>query len=169
MDVHVVNGNTTDEISTSTNTTGVMDAIITLQADRGTWIRVLNHVAKGSESGLPVYMDLRDSNDDPLPAPTECQLGAKEAGMTQFFKVSARKRGISHWINQSIQDQQHSDYVDASKIPLEYPENHPESGQERDHIDITHTDKLAFMVNASTQWDPNNSRFHFDSNAVEQH
>jgi hypothetical protein len=165
MEVHVVNGDTSEDLETETNITGTMDTIITLQPERGTWVRILNSIARGDLTGVPLYMDLVDQNGNPMPANTELQFAASEAGMTQSFKVSEMGADLSSWNNHSIKEQRHRDNVDAVKVHLEYPENHPQDGV-RDQLDITDTDTFHVQVNSPAQWDPSASRFYIDSNAV---
>ncbi|GAB3318473.1 hypothetical protein EI982_06905 [Haloplanus rallus] len=57
-----------------------MTPIAKITPYRGTFLRLLNRVAKGSEQGVPIYAKLRDSNGDLLAVSTKLQFEISPAG-----------------------------------------------------------------------------------------
>ena len=168
MDLYAALGNTTDQVITHQNTAGVRTPILEVSAERGTFTRLLNHVAKGSETGLPVYFTLKDSAGNLLSMNTSIRFEAEGAGMSDSVKVSEEVETINHWQNNDLTTQRNVDNVDASKIELRYPEISPKNG-ERDHVDIKDTDTLYVTAEAAEVVDWSKSEWYFDSNAVENH
>src|SRR6056297_2509602 len=108
-----------DEGATGTNVEardGVADqptAVLTFSPDRGTAARLLNAVAAGSSSGLPLYLKPRDSNGDPLPiGTTTIYLAVRRAGQSSFHRISEEINNIGHYVRNDITTQQDADNID---------------------------------------------------------
>jgi len=141
--------------------------ILSVDPEQGTFLRFLNQVAKGSEEGIPVYADLRDSNGDPLPLNTTLFIEIEPAGMETALKVSETLKTIQPYQTLSISDQRDEDNVDAVKITLEAPETSSETGAVP-KIDVRDIDTLTVSIDSAAQIDWSQSQFYFESNAVEQ-
>jgi len=167
-DLYAVQGETPIEVEVQENVPGVMTPILTVQPDRGHWLRFLNDVAKGSEDGIPLYIDLVDTNGDPMPATTQLVLKARGSQMTEAVKVSELLRTISYYNQHSIKEQRNEEVVDGAKIELEWPENSQKTGA-RPHVDITDLEELQLCALSPQVVDPGAFTVHFDTNAVEEY
>lgn len=163
-EIFIDNGNTSDVVEQQTNTTGEMTAIAAISPSRGTWIRLLNEVAKGDETGVPIYMDLRDSAGNPLPSNTSIEFQLAVAGANQALAVSQRKGNISTWNSLGLNAQRNTDNVDSVKIDLQEPEI--QGGEMVDKIDWRDIDDVYFAIDSAAQIDWSQSAFYVDSNAV---
>jgi ABC-type transport system substrate-binding protein len=73
--LYAAEGTTSNYVTTQTNTTGQSTPILTISPDDGVGLVVQNQVDVGDKRrGIPIYMDLRDSNDDALPLDTEVEI-----------------------------------------------------------------------------------------------
>jgi len=164
-EIFVSEGETSDVVETRTNTPGVMTPIAKISPDRGTFLRLLNMVAKGSEQGVPIYMKLRDSNGDLLAVATKLQFEISPAGTDETHKVSKRVDQISVYNSYSIQEQRNVDNVDATKIVLTSPENM--GGDPVANIEWADIQDLFVSVDAPVEVDWSQSELYVDSTAVE--
>jgi hypothetical protein len=164
-EIFISDGDTSDVVETETNTTGVMTPIARVTPERGTFLRLLNRVAKGSERGVPIYAKLRDSNGDLLPVSTKLQFEISPAGTDERMKVSKRQDQISVYNSYSIQEQRNADNVDATKMILTTPENM--GGDAVSDIEWSDIQDLFVSAKAAAQIDWSQSEFYLDSNAVE--
>lgn len=167
-DLYAVNGETPDQVEIQENTPGHMTPIVTVQPERGHWLRFLNSVAKGEEAGLPLYQKLFDQNGDPMPATTKLVIKARGSQMTEAVKVSELLRTISYYNQHSIKEQRNEESVDGAKIELEWPENSSKTGT-RPHIDITDLEELQVCIESPQVIDTSLLELYFDSNAIEQY
>ena len=168
-DINAVEGTSTDEVTTAQNATGasVATPIFEVDPDRGTFLRFLNRVAVGDSIGLPVYMDLRDSNDNPLPVNSALYWAVQPAGHDEDVKVSKKIESIDFWVNNSISEQRDRDKVDNAKMVLTHAETAAQSGP-RSHLDVRDVDTLRLKADSSAQIDHSNSSIFVDASAVEQ-
>ncbi len=162
-----------DEGATGTNVEardGVADhetAVVTYSPDRGTAIRILNAVAAGSSSGLPLYLKPRDSNGDPLPVgSTTVWLAVKRAGQSSYHRISERITNIGHYVRNDLTTQQDADNIDQSKIDLQYPEASDKTGTPSS-VRIRDIDDVAIMVDSTVAWSEAESVAQIDTDAVE--
>lgn len=167
VDLFVVEGNSSEYVEPKQNATGVdiPTPILKVSPDRGLFLRFMNRVAKGSNSGLPIYADLRDSNGDPLPSNTAVVLQATVAGSDDRFIISEKRGNISFYNSNDITTQQDVDNVDGAKIKLEAPDAAARSG-EVPHHDIRDIDAMYVSVISAAQIDWSKSSLYFDSEAV---
>lgn len=149
---------------------GVADhetAVVTFSPDRGTAARILNAVAAGSSSGLPLFLKPRDSNGDPLPVgSTTIYLAVKRAGQSSFHRISDEITNIGHYVRNDITTQQDADNIDQSKVDLQYPEASNESGTPSS-VKIRDIDEFAIMVDSIAAWSSAESVAQVDTDALE--
>lgn len=148
-----------DEATKKTNTTGVMTAILEIDPDPDTVIRFLNAVAQGTESGLPVYQGLQDSNGNNLPTDTEYLLRAHLPGRAQPIPVSVKEDNISAWNGLSTSEQRNEEHIDQTKIELE-----------DDRVNIRDVDTLEVAINSSAQidWSQAGTELYFERAGVRE-
>lgn len=131
-----------------TNTAGKMDPILRLSPVDGLML-ILSQRARG-ESGIPLYMELKDSNGNDLPLDTELVLRWDAPGKTQPEVVSEKFDNIRPWRTLSLSDQQNTDYEDQVRISL--------NGRELQVLDIQNFE-LAIRSSEVVDW--GNSRVEF--------
>jgi len=149
---------------------GVADhetAVLTFSPDRGTAVRILNAVAAGSSSGLPLYLKPRDSNGDPLPiGTTTVYLAVKRAGQRSFHRISEEITNIGHYVRNDVTTQQDADNIDQSKVDLQYPEASDKTGTPSS-VTVRHIDEFAIMVESTAAWSSEQSVAQLDTDAIE--
>jgi len=170
QDLYASEGSTADEVNTYQNEPNSPrpTPILGIDVDRGTFLRFLNEVAKGSEIGMPVYADLRDSNDDPLPVNTSLYWELIPAGFTSGLVISEEMKSIDQYNRLTISEQRDADKIDAAKFTLLAPETASGSGPVPYH-DVRDVDELYLVADGPTQIDWGNSSVYIESNAVERH
>jgi hypothetical protein len=144
-----------DEATQETNVAGVTTPILTTTPDQGTLLRLLPAVSMGKAQGLPIYMDLRDSNDDPLPVDTSFVLRALRPTNDEPVTVSVKEDNIASWNNLSVPEQRNEDNVDAVKIELK-----------GDRVNVRDKDTLRFEVESSAVIDWSNSELYVEREGV---
>lgn len=143
------------EATQQTNATGQLTPILEFDPEEGTVLQIRNRVAKGKESGVPIYMDLRDAADNPLPDDTEVMLRVDVPSRDQPVQVSERLRNIAGYNALSMTEQRNEENIDATKVELQ-------GGV----INVRHFDKLRVDVVSSAQIDWSNSELYVDSKAT---
>jgi len=165
--IYISNGESPSIVSQETNQTGKFDSILSVEPDRGTFLRLLAAVARGSDLGVPVYARLRDSDGNLLPTNSRLQFYLSPAGMQATLKVSERIESFSDYNTLSIKEQRNTDHVDTVKIRLQEPETmggaHLGPGQNIDFRDI---DVFGVELESTQQVDWSQSEFYIESNAV---
>ncbi|MCD2202746.1 hypothetical protein [Halobacterium sp. KA-6] len=142
-------------------------AVVTYDPDPGTAVRLLNAVAAGQSSGLPLYLKPRDQNGDPLPVgTTTVYLAVKRAGQSSFHRISEEITNIGHYVRNDITTQQDADNIDQSKVDLQYPEASGKEGVPSSVL-IRHIDEFAIMVESTVAWSKSQSVAQLDTDAVE--
>jgi len=163
--IYIANGDTSDIVETETNTPGVMTPIARIVPDRGTFLRLLNHVAKGSEQGVPIYGKFRDSNGDLIATSAKLQFEISPAGTDETMKVSKRVEQISVYNSYSLQEQRNADNVDATKVVLTSPENM--GGDPVANIEWADIQDLYLSMKAPVEIDWSQSEWYVDPTALE--
>ncbi|WP_232703149.1 hypothetical protein [Halobacterium wangiae] len=149
---------------------GVADqetAVVTFSPDRGNAVRLLNAVAAGAASGLPLFLKPRDSDGNPLPiGTTTVWLAVRRSTQSSFHRISEEITNIGHYVRNDITTQQDADNIDQSKVDLEYPEA---SGQEGtpSSVKIRDIDEFAIMVDSSVPWSSAESVAQVSTDATE--
>jgi hypothetical protein len=149
--------NVSGEASTDTNVTGQMDPVLSWSPTDGLAWRIAAAVAKGSDVGIPVFADLRDSNDDPLPQDTDASLQFERPTDDDRTTVTDPFRNIRPYNDLSVKNQQNEEYIDQIKHVLR--------GNELVVRDI---DTLYVSINSSQQIDWSNSRLTISEKAVNE-
>jgi len=137
------------------NDTGKVSPILEISPDTGLFYRIRNAVNRGSDPGIPMYFDLRDSNDDPLPVGTSVRVEFESPGDEQRNIVSEVRDNIQPWLNLSIRDQQDEEYIDSVKVPLKGPA-----------LTVRDIDTMYVSIESSAAVDWDNSEFYLEGNAV---
>ncbi|WP_255198012.1 hypothetical protein [Halorarius litoreus] len=137
------------------NVTGQPTTVLDYQPEDGTRLQIKNKVAKGDEEGVPIYMDLRDSGDNPLPNDTEVILEVDVPSRSKTLAVSEKLENIAPWNAIALGDQRNEENVDAVKVELEGAV-----------INVRYFDVLSVIVTSSAQVDWANSEFYMDGKAT---
>jgi len=139
------------------DTTGEPSPILEIEPDDGLFLRIVNAARRGTAPGVPIYMDLRDSNDDPLPIGTEVRFQFETPSMNDRQTVSQVVDNIQTWKNLTIQEQQDEEYVDATKIELEGAA-----------LNVRDIDSFYFSIASDTQIDWTNSAWYMEGSTVDE-
>lgn len=149
-----------------TNVTGQMTPVLTISPDDGLMLIFRGMVAAGSDRGLPIYADLRDSNGDPLPEDTRIALRYYENGMDQAAVVSHPWDHIRPYRSLTINDQQNEDeYLDQTKHVLKNTDSALSDGV-MPQVQVPHVAELQVALDSTAQIDWSQSAVYFDRNAV---
>lgn len=167
-DLFAVNGNSADYIATYQNVPSSPGAtpVVEVDPDRGRFIKLLNNLNKTNTLGIPLYMKLRDSNGDHLPASTSGYLALKLSGMEEAVRVSEKFGNFSHYLANDITTQRDVDNVDAATWELQEPET--EGGDPVGAITVRDIDALYFNIDSSATVDWSNSEWYADTAAVQE-
>jgi len=170
-DIFASEGATAEAVTTSKNapSSPVPTPILEITPERGQFLRFLNRVARGEEAGMPIYMDLRDSNGDPLPTNSSLFLAIEPSGHETTMRVSEALKNISQYNQLTVNEQRNVDNVDSVKVELQKPEGLPNGGQSTSKIDVRDIDTAYLLLDSSAQVDWSQSEVYIDSNAVEKH
>lgn len=120
--IQIYNGDTSGPVTKKTNVTGQMTPILQVSPDRGNILRVENMVTRGEQIGVPVYMDLRDSNDNPLADNTKVQWEFSPSNSDSLYRISRRLSNIAHYNDKTVAEQTDVDVIDRFKQVLTEPE-----------------------------------------------
>jgi len=170
-DIFASEGKTADAVTTAQNAPNspVATPILEITPERGQFLRFLNNVATGEQSGMPIYMDLRDSNGDKLPTNSEMFLAIKPSGHETTMRVSEALKNISQYNSLTINEQRNADNIDAVKVELQKPEGLPNGGDTAEKIDVRDIDTAYLLLDSAAQVDHSNTEIYIESNAVEKH
>ena len=133
-----------------TNITGQMTEIVTWSPIDGIQLTLFNR-----GGGIPFQMDLRDSNDDPLPLDTELEITYDAPHLQRPQTVSETLGNIGTYNRLSIKEQQNEEYVEQTRIEL--------NGVK---LEIRSIDEVSVAVESSEQVDWANSRVFVDKQNV---
>lgn len=147
--------NISKEATEVTNTTGVMDPILEVEPTDGTAFVIDANVRRGSQAGIPIFADLRDSNDNQLPQDTEIVLQFQGPADADRTSVTEKKENIRAYNTLTIKNQQNEEYIDSVKHVLKG------SG-----LVVEDVDTLYVSIKSSAQIDWSNSRLTISENAV---
>ncbi|MFD1645577.1 hypothetical protein [Haloarchaeobius litoreus] len=151
-------GSTSNYVTTDTNVTGQMTPVLEIQPDDGVGLVIHNAVDVGQKrQGFPIYADLRDSNDNPLPLDTVVAIGYESPTHDNIQVVSTPLSNISSYIKKSIKEQQNRENVDSVKHELK-----------NKRLEVRDIDAAYVMLNSSTQIDHANSEIYVDNDAVDE-
>lgn len=145
------------EATQQTNVTGTLTPILQITPDNGVYLQFHNRVSQGSSQGLPVFMDLRDSGDNPMPTDTEVLFRVERPEDDDPSAVSVREYNIAAWNQLAIGDQRDKDNIDAVKFELTSR-----------RINVRDDDVLTMEVDSSAQVDWSNSELYFAREGVEE-
>jgi len=149
------------------NVPDVMSPILTFTPEDGLMLVIRGMVSAGSERGFPIYMDLRDSNGDPLPEDTQLAFKYKAPGMDDAQTVTHPLDHIRPWTALSLEQQQDEEYIDRVKTILKNTDVALQRGEVPD-LRVRDIDELRVSIESSAQVDWTNSRLYVDRNAVRE-
>jgi len=166
-DIYAATGNSADAVTTYQNepSSPRPSPILEVSPERGTFLRFVNAVIKGTVQGLPIYMKLRDSNGDLLPVNTEIKLELEVAGMDKEMVVSETMKSTDQYRTLSLQEQRNVDNIDSTKFTLQYPDAAPESGP-APKVDVRDHDSFYVTIDSAVQVDWAESELFIDSDYV---
>lgn len=163
--IEVYSGNASDLVEKKTNVVDQMTPILQISPDRGNAVRILNEVARGQAIGVPVFMNLKDSNDNDLPVDTELQWEFSPSNSDQRYKISRRLSNIAQYNNNTISEQADQDRIDTFKQVLTQPEFRGSAPVS--HFEWSDIEDVYVSIKSSTQIDWANAEFEVDPSAVE--
>lgn len=133
-----------------TNQAGVMTSVLDVDPEDGTRVEFAESVAKGSERGLPLIMDLRDSNNDPLPDDSEVIIRVERpTDDDEGIVVADKEPNLNAWNTLSIKEQRNEENIDAVKVAM------------KGVIKVRYMDVMHVQVKSSAQIDWTNSELYF--------
>lgn len=138
-----------------TNTPGELTKILSFQPNDG--LAMFIAAVVDGKVGVPVQLDLRDSNGDQLPRDTELVLEYDAPHLDKAVTVSETLANIATYRRLTLKEQQNEDYRDRTRIELS---NGP-------YLKIGQNDEFCVSINCSEQIDWTNSRAYIDEAAVE--
>jgi hypothetical protein len=164
MEFYSATGTDANQVSSQQNSTGQMTPILQSDLDRGTFVKLVAAIAKGSQLGVPIYSDLKDSNDDELPTDTQLQFELKQSGHEQSLKTSETIKSIAQWKELSLTEQRNTDHIDQVKVELQAPE--VKGGGAVPFVRFRNIDTFQVSINSSAQIDWSNSQLYIDPTAI---
>jgi hypothetical protein len=168
-DLFAVEGSTSDDLETYVNypASPGHDSIIEISPDRGLFLRFLNQLQKaGGAVGMPVYLKLRDTNGDHIPANTSAYFALQVQGMEEPTKVSEKRGNLSFYLSNDITTQRDTDNIDGSLFVLTAPET--DGSDPIPKLDVRDIDRLFFKIDSSAEVDWSQSEFYIDTAAVSE-
>lgn len=163
--IEVYEGVASDLVEQQTNVPDQMTPVLRVSPDRGNAIRVINQVSRGDAIGVPVYMDLNDSNGDDLPTDTALQWEYSPSNTQTRYKISRKLSNISHYNNNTISEQTDVDRIDTFKQVLTQPEfagSRPVS-----HFEWEDIEDVFVSIESAAQIDWSQSTIEVEPGAVE--
>jgi len=139
------------------NIPGVTSPILEFEPEDGIGLRVRNNAARGSAVGVPIYLDLRDSNGDQLPVGTSVRFEYESPTSEERNRVSEIRDNIQQYRALDIRDQQDEDYVDSVKIPLLGP-----------NVEVRSIDSFYLSIESSTEIDWSQSAAYIEGDVVDK-
>ncbi|WP_231184720.1 hypothetical protein [Haladaptatus sp. DYF46] len=160
-----------DIVEAKQNSVGHATPIVTIDPERGTFLRFMNRVSKGEQIGLPLYMKLRDTNGALIPVNSQVDWRIEQVTDDQPIVISEEADNISYWNTNSITTQRDTENVDAVKIPFKTPSvlAGPETSDAPKNINVPGTAKLHLYLKSQAQVDWAESEFFVESEAVSKH
>jgi len=167
-DIFAAKGESADAVTTYQNEPNAPrpSPILEVSPERGTFLRFVNAVIKGSVTGLPIYLKLRDSNGNLLPVNTEIKLELEVAGMDKEMVVSETMKSIDQYRTLDLSEQRDTDNIDSTKFTIQYPDAAPESGP-APKVDVRDIDALYITIDSAVKVDWSQSELFIDSDYVE--
>jgi len=130
------------EAAEETNVPGQMTDILAFSPIDGIHLTLHNR-----GGGIPIQLDLRDANDDPLPLDTKLEIVYDAPHLQRPQTVSETLGNIGTYNRLSIKEQQNEDYIEQTRIALN-------GGK----LEIRSIDEVSIAVLSSEQIDWSNSR-----------
>lgn len=163
--IEVYSGAASDLVTKKTNVVDQMTPILQVSPDRGNAVRVLNMVARGQATGVPVYMKLKDSNGNDMPVDTALQWEFSPSNTDSRYKISRRLSNIAQYNNNTIAKQTDVDRIDTFKQVLTEPEFRGSSPVQ--HFQWSDIEDVFVSIKSSAQIDWSQSKFEVEPSAVE--
>jgi hypothetical protein len=148
--------NTHPYATEDTNTTGELDQILTFQPEDGVRL-LLRNLMEGGRVGIPLYLRLRDSNDDPIPINSSLTWMFKRPGDDTWTVVGRTRDNIQPWVTLTLAEQRNNDNAGATLLPLK--------GGDGQVLEVTDVQEVALALDSSVQVDWTNSQAYLDTEA----
>jgi hypothetical protein len=149
--------NISDVTTERTNTPNTLTPIMEIEPDDGTAIVISNMVERGEEMGVPIFANLKDSNDDDLPAGTRMAITFEGPNDESPSVVSEPFDNIRPYRGLEVKEQQNEEFIDRVKHVL--------GGQA---LVIEDVDKAYVSIESDKQIDWQYSRVQFSQKAVQE-
>ncbi|GAA0648742.1 hypothetical protein [Salarchaeum japonicum] len=159
--------NISDIATEKQNVPGQMTPVLEISPDDGLGLIIRGMVAQGSEAGIPIYADLRDSDGDPLPTDTAIALEYEAPSMDKADTVSFIQDNIRAYNSLAIDEQQNVENIDAVKHVLKGTQEAQAEGKVPT-VQVRDIDSLYVSLKGDTQIDWAQSALYVDKNAVRQ-
>jgi hypothetical protein len=140
-----------------TNETGELDQILLFSPEDGVRL-FLRNVMDGGRVGIPLYLRLRDSNDDPIPINSKITWMFKRPGDDTWTVVGRTRDNIQPWVTLTLAEQRNSDNAGSTLLPLK--------GGDGQVLEVTDVQEVALAIEASAAVDWNNSQAYVDTTAT---
>jgi hypothetical protein len=149
--------NTHDYATEETNDTGELDPILTFSPEDGVALLAANLV-RGGSVGIPIYLRLRDSNNDPIPINSSLTWMFKRPGDDQYTVVGETRDNIQPWVTLDLAAQQNKDNEGATVLELK--------GGRGQGLRVDDVDEWALALDSSAQIDWSNSQAYVENDAT---
>lgn len=138
------------------NVAGVLTPILRIDPQDGTKLKFLKEVPTGDSAGLPVVMDLRDANNDPLPTDTSVLIRVMRPTDDEPVPVTVAEDNIAAWNGLSTKEQRNEENIDATKLEV------------KGNVNVRDKDFARIEINSSAVVDWANSEFYINRNGVQE-
>jgi hypothetical protein len=156
--LYAAEGDSSDQITTLTNTTGQWDPFLEITPDEGTGLIFWNNPpVEGTKPGIPILMDLKDSDGNNLPTGTQLAIAYKSATMDNWKIVSVPVKQISSYNKLTISEQQDAEKIDSVKHELK-----------SDRLQVRDVDSAYLLANSSKAVDHSKSEIYLEPTAVDE-
>ena len=149
------------------NITDVFSPILEIQPKDGLALLIAGMVDQGEERGVPIYLDLRDANDNQLPTPTSVGLQFEQPGADDRTTVSHKLSNIRPYNSLTLNEQQNPDHIDRVKHVLKGTKQALEKGK-MPRLGISDVDRAYLSIESSKVVDWSKSTAYIDRNAVSE-
>ncbi|WP_121822864.1 hypothetical protein [Halostella salina] len=150
-------GESSEYVQATQNVPGQLTPVMVISPEDGVGLRLLNNVAMGEKTGLPIYGKFVDTDGNPLPINTTVAIGYKSPTDKNINVVSEEFQTIQSYLKKSITQQQDTDNIDSVKHVLG-----------SSSLEVRDIDEAYLLVKSTKQVDPAACEFYLEQSAVEE-